>query len=64
MRYASATDLAIAIAIRKGTMVIMDMVSNYGLGTYYAICDEGGMIECHNTAAEAKARIESIKKGM
>jgi hypothetical protein len=64
MGFASATDLAIRTAIRKNTMVIHPCVSNYGLGTYYAICDEGGMIETHNTADEAKARIESIKKGM
>ncbi len=58
---ASATDLAIRIAIRKGTMSIVPCVSNYGLGTYYAICDEGGMIECHNTADEANARVESLR---
>ena len=59
MLLASATDLAINLAVKRGTARITERQSRYGLGAYFAIEDERGMIEVHNTRAEAEARIAS-----
>ena len=57
MLLASSTDLAINLAAKRGTLRIIERQSRYGLGAFFAIEDEKGMIEVHNTRAEAEARI-------
>ncbi len=57
MLLASSTDLAISLAAKRGTLRIIERQSRYGLGAFFAIEDEKGMIEVHNTRAEAEARI-------
>ena len=59
MLLASSTDLAITLAVKRGTVRIIERQSRYGLGAYFAIEDECGMIEVCNTRAEAEARIAS-----
>lgn len=51
----SATDLAIRIAKREGTLRVSEHTGRFG--QYWAISDSHGVIEVHDTAAEADARV-------
>ena len=57
----SATDLAIAVALKSDTLTLQERASRFG-DTYVAIGDEHGLIEVALTAAEAEARIEAIRQ--
>jgi len=57
MLLASATDLAISLAVKRGTVRITEHQSRHGLGPYFTIEDERGMIEVHDSRAEAEARV-------
>lgn len=54
MLLASATDLAISLAIKAGTLRITEHTGRFG--QYWAISDNHGVIEVHNSKAEAEAR--------
>lgn len=58
-RFLSSTDLAIAVAVKAGTIFLTERPSRLG-GTFVAISDDVGLIEVHNTADEANARISAI----
>ena len=57
MLLASATDLAISLAVKRGTVRITERQSRHGLGPYFTIEDERGMIEVHASRAKAEARV-------
>ena len=56
MRLLSSTDLAIALAVKNGTLRLVERPSRFG-DTFIAIEDDRGLIEVHNTRAEADARV-------
>lgn len=58
-KFLSATDLAIALAVKAGTLTLTERPSRFG-DTYIAISDEHGLIEVQNTMAEAEARIREV----
>jgi len=59
LSFASATDLAIACAMRRGDLRLVKRASRFG-GEFIAIEDGCGLIEVQNSAAEAEARIAAI----
>lgn len=59
MKLLSATDLAIATAIRAGTLRTVEREGRFG--PYVSIEDERGIIEASNDAAEATSRINAIR---
>jgi hypothetical protein len=59
MRILSATDLAIAVAAKAGSLRIVERVSRLG-GVFAAIEDARGVIEVHNSTADAHLRIASV----
>jgi hypothetical protein len=59
MRFASSTDLAIAVASKAGTLTLAERPSRFG-DTYVAIADNFGIIEVQATMAEAQARVSNI----
>lgn len=63
MRLISATDVAIAAAIKAGTLTVTERPSRFG-DTYFAIADENGIIEVQLTQAEADARLTQIKAAL
>ena len=60
MRLISATDVAIAQAIKAGTLTVVERPSRFG-DTYFAIADEHGLIEVRLTRADVDARLAQIK---
>lgn len=58
MRLVSATDLAIALAIKSQTLRLVARVGR--LGPFVAIEDDRGVIEVHSDMAEAQARVDAI----
>ena len=54
----SATDVAIARAIKAGTLTIAEHEGRFG--PYWAISDDRGIIEVANTQQEADERIGAI----
>lgn len=56
MRFASATDLAIRIAAKAGTLRFVERPSRFG-DTFVSIEDERGVIEVQDTMADAQARV-------
>ena len=56
----SSTDLAIAVAIKAGTLRTEVRPSRFG-DTFVAISDEVGLIEVHLTQVEADARLDQIR---
>ena len=61
LRTLSATDLAIAVALSRGTLTLTERPSRFG-DTFIAIGDETGLIEVQLTAAQAEARVASIRE--
>ena len=55
----SSTDLAIAIAAKRGTLRLIERPSRFG-DTFIAIEDDVGLIEVALTKREADARVASI----
>lgn len=64
MKLLSATDLAIAVAIKAGTLSVEEKASRFPGETYFAIADEKGIIEVALTKAEADARIDGVKSAV
>lgn len=61
MRTLSATDLAIAVAAKSGTLIITERPSRFG-DTFIAIGDDHGLIEVQLTMAEAQERVSDITR--
>lgn len=62
MKFASATDTAIAIALTRKTLRVEVCESTYGYGKFYAICDSFGTIEVHFSMDDVKARIKAVEE--
>ena len=60
----SATDLAIATAIRAKTLNIVECFSERLNEPYFAIEDNFGLIETHLTLEAVNSRIESIEEAI
>lgn len=60
MRCLSATDVAIAFAIRNGTLKVEERASRFPGETYVALSDTKGLIEVQADKAAAEARIADI----
>ena len=56
MRLASATDYAIALASKAGTLRMVERASRFG-GTFVSIEDERGVIEVADDMAAALERV-------
>jgi hypothetical protein len=54
----SSQDYAIARAHKAGLLVLEDCIGRFG--PYVAIVDNFGLIEVHNSRAEAEARVAVI----
>lgn len=59
-KFLSSTDLAIAVAAKRGTLRLVERVSRFG-DTFVSIEDDVGLIEVQNSQAEADARVNAIK---
>jgi hypothetical protein len=59
MRTLSGTDLAIALGWKTGKLRFVERKSRLG-GTYVALEDDHGVIEVHDTLADAKRRVDSV----
>jgi hypothetical protein len=57
----SATDVAIARALKSSTLWMEQRRSMFTNSTYVAICDGHGIIEVHLDWAGADARIKAIE---
>lgn len=57
----SATDLAISVAAKRGTLALTECASRFG-GTFVAIEDEHGIIEVATDMQAAKARVTSTER--
>jgi hypothetical protein len=60
----SATDVAIAVAIKAGSLRIVVRESSYGLGEFWSIEDDIGVITVAASAAEATATIKAIEEAI
>lgn len=60
MRLVSATDVAIAFAIRANRLVIREQVGRFG-DVFWAVSDDAGLIEVHTTQASLQARLADIQ---
>jgi len=58
--FVSSTDVAIAVAMKAGTLVLSECPDRRFGGTYVAVEDDRGVIEVHLTMDAAKARVERI----
>jgi hypothetical protein len=56
----STACLAIALADKRGTLMLTELPSGLG-GTYVAIGNDRGVIEVANNMAEAMARVASVR---
>lgn len=60
-RFASSTDLAIALAVKAGTLRLVERVSRFG-DTFISVEDDHGIIEVQNTRAEADKRVQECTR--
>lgn len=60
MTFCSSTDLAIALAIKAGTLIVEEREGRFGPFIY--IGDDRGIIETQDTRKDADARIRDIRK--
>lgn len=58
-KFLSATDLAIALANKAGTLTLIERPSRFG-GTFVAIGDAFGIIEVADDMAAADARVKAV----
>lgn len=63
MKMLSATDLAISLAIRSGSLTVVERPSRLG-GTFVAIGDEHGIIEVADDMDAANTRLNAIRERM
>jgi hypothetical protein len=56
----SASCLAISFAIREGHLEVKNVEGRFG--SYVSISDRHGIIEAHNSRAEADARIAMVRE--
>lgn len=61
LRTISATDVAIAIAAKTGTLRLVERASRFG-GTVVSIEDAVGVIEVQDDMAAAKRRVEECAR--
>lgn len=61
LKLISATDVAISLAAKAGTLTLTERASRFG-GVYVAIGDEHGIIEVADDMAEAIKRVEDCKR--
>jgi ribulose-5-phosphate 4-epimerase/fuculose-1-phosphate aldolase len=57
----SSACLAIALADERGTLRMIERTSRFG-DTFIALADDHGTIEIADTMADAKARVEALRK--
>lgn len=62
MLMCSATDVAIAVAMKAGTLTVKECDGRFG--AYLAIEDDRGVIEVHLTEDDAEARLAAIGKAV
>lgn len=62
MQTLSATDLAIAVAIKANTLRIERREGRFG--EFFAISDDHGLIEVADDSDEVEARIEPIREAI
>jgi hypothetical protein len=58
-KFLSATDFAIAVAVKAGTLTLTERPSRFG-GTFVAVGDDHGIIEVANDMAAAHVRVAQI----
>ena len=61
LKLISATDVAISLAAKAGTLTLVERASRFG-GVYVAIGDEHGIIEVADDMDAAKRRVEECKR--
>lgn len=57
----SSACLASALADERGTLRMIERTSRFG-DTFIALADDHGTIEIADTMADAKARVEALRK--
>lgn len=62
MKLLSATDLAIALAIKDGSLTVSEFQGRFG--AYWSIEDSHGLIEVALSAEEAAERIATIRASL
>ena len=60
LKLISATDVAIALAAKAGTLTLTERASRFG-GVYVVIGDEYGIIEVADDMEAARKRVEECK---
>lgn len=58
-KFLSSTDLAIAVAAKRGTLNLVERNSRFG-GTFVAIEDDHGIIEVADDMAAAAIRVKAV----
>lgn len=61
LKLLSATDVAISLAAKAGTLTLTERPSRLG-GTFVAIGDEHGIIEVADDMAAAQKRVEECRR--
>lgn len=64
MQLLSATDVAIASALRRGVLLVAEKPSRFAGETYVAISDDVGLIEVHLDREAADERIAAINSAI